>query len=263
VRLDDFRMEYYEGTDQPSTYESDVVLLADGQEVGKGMATVNKQVVYRGLALGQASWGLAGVKLTVQGPGKAEEAVEAALPQPAGPLSPTVQAYVDERQAVTIGDGEAALVADDLVPDTQTGGQYPTSPAVSLRIATGLEGGEHKIHDLGLLPRGEERVVEGYKVRFDDVVYVSTLSARRDPGLPLVWTGFILVSLGMAMMFYVRPRTFLVEVEESRKGATVRVAVAGREFADADRRIIESACEARLAPMAAAGKAASRRRASS
>jgi cytochrome c biogenesis protein ResB len=102
-------------------------------------------------------------------------------------------------------------------------------------------------------------------VRFDDLVYVSTLSVRKDPGLPLVWLGFILVSLGMALMFYVRPRAFLVEVaaaDQSQEGA-VRVAPMGREFAESDRRIIESVCGARLAPMSAGGGRRSGRRARS
>ncbi|MBM3499263.1 MAG: cytochrome c biogenesis protein ResB [Armatimonadetes bacterium] len=267
IRLDDFRMDYYEGTDQPSLYESDIVLLSNGQEVAKGTSTVNKQVVYEGLALGQTSWGLAGVRLTVKDARGKQESVELALGQAPGPHGESMWGFTDQGAVAMLGEeGKAALAGMQFVPDTKTGSTYPKSPAVALQLVTGLgAGGEHETHDLGLLPQGEERKGGAYTVRFDDVVFTSTLSARRDPGLPLVWIGFIVVSLGMAVMFYVRPRTFLIEVEESadREAAEVRVAVAGREFEESDRRIIESACEARLAPMPAAGKRVDRRRESS
>ncbi len=263
IRLDDFRMDYYRGTDQPSSYESDVVLLSGGSEVARGTATVNRQVVYHGLALGQASWGLAGVRLTVKGHDGREHTVRLALSEVAGPHGESAWAFDEAGRVAMVGDdGEAAVAGVEFVPDTQSGSQYPKSPAVSVQLATGLGAKEHSIDDLGLVPQGEERTVKGYTVRFDDLIYVSTLSARRDPGLPLVWIGFILVSLGMAVMFYVRPRAFLIEVDGSGEAAAVRVALAGRELAESDRRLIESACEARLAPMAAAGKARGRRRAS-
>jgi hypothetical protein len=43
----------------------------------------------------------------------------------------------------------------------------------------------------------------------------------------------------------------------------VRIAIAGREFVDSDRRLIETVCEAPLAPMTTAGKPAGLRGASS
>jgi len=261
VRLDDFRMDYYPGTDQPATYESDVALMAGDDELTKGMATVNKQVVYRGLALGQASWGLAGVELTVKGPGGAEERAQMSLTEAAGPHGGSTWVFEQQGAIAMIDNEKAALVGAQFTPDTKTGSTYPRNPAVSLQIVTGLAKGEHGFEDVGDLTRGEERTVRGYTIRFDDVVYVSTLSARRDPGLPLVWIGFILISVGMTLMFYVRPRAFLVEVGE--RGGDVRIAPLGREFAEADRRVIESACEARLTPMSAAEGAGRRRRAPS
>ena len=266
IRMDDFRMQYYEGTDQPSLYASDIALLKDGQEVAKGTATVNKQLVHEGLSLGQASWGMAGVKLTVTDPrGKAHPVALTLAEVPGSHGGSTWDFDERGRVAMLAEEAQAALLGMQFLPDAKTGSSYPTSPAVAAQVVSGLGGAEHKTHDVGLIPLGEERAADGYKVKFDDVVYTSTLSARRDPGLPLVWAGFILISLGMAVMFYVRPRTFLVEVGELCAGgaAEVRIAIAGREFVDSDRRLIETVCEAPLAPMTTAGKPAGLRGASS
>jgi cytochrome c biogenesis protein len=265
VRLDDFRMDFYEGTDQPSSYESDIVLLDGEKELTKGTATVNRQVVYRGVSFGQASWGLAGIGLTVTGPdGKAEPA-DLPLSEMPGPHGDTTWGFDDQSRIAMLGDQKTALVGMGFVPDTQSMSTYPKHPAVTVQVVTGLTAKDHEVHDVGTVGLGEERSAGGYRVRFDDLVYVSTLSVRKDPGLPLVWLGFILVSLGMALMFYVRPRAFLVEVaaaDQSQEGA-VRVAPMGREFAESDRRIIESVCGARLAPMSAGGGRRSGRRARS
>jgi len=262
VRLDHFRMDFYEGTDQPSLYESDVVLLDGDRELSKGMATVNRQVVYRGVALGQASWGLAGVRLTVTGPDGKTEPANLPLTEMAGPHGDTTWGFEDQSRIAMLGDQKSALVGMEFVPDTQAGSTYPKHPAVAVQVVTGLAAKDHQVHDVGTVGLGEERSAGGYRVRFDDLVYVSTLSVRKDPGLPLVWLGFILVSLGMALMFYVRPRAFLVEVGETDQSpeGVVRVAPMGREFAEGDRRIIETVCGTRLTPMSAGGGRRSGRR---
>jgi cytochrome c biogenesis protein len=265
VRLDDFRMEYYPGTDQPSSYDSDVVLLLKGTELKKGTATVNRQLTYHGVALGQSSWGLAGLRLSVTDPSGKAQVVQFPLEEGAGPEGQSAWGFTDSGRIETVGGGKAALVGVEFVPDIDTGSPYPRKPAASLQLVTGLDSGKHEFHDLGSLGLGEERSAQGYKVRFDEIAYASTLSARKDPGLPFVWAGFILVSLGMMVMFYVRPRAFLIEVSEGAKGrrGRVRVALTGRELVESDRRVIESACEASLSPMRATQRSTGRGRASS
>lgn len=261
VRLEDFRMGFYEGTDQPSSYESDIVLLSNGNEVLRGTATVNRQVVYRGVAFGQSSWGVEAVRFSVTGPNGKTRTVRMGVAEVPGPHGATVWEFVGEERVAVLGEGKAALVGVQFFTDTKGGSSYPKHPGVALQLVTGLGSGKHQFHDLGLIGLGEERTAAGYRVRFDDIVYISTLSARKDPGLPLVWLGFILVSLGMTVMFYVRPRTFLVEISKSEKGdSLMRVAPLGRELAEPDRRIIEGACGARLAPADVRHERRSRRR---
>jgi len=260
VRLDDFRMDRYEETNAPRDYRSEVVLLVNGREVKRGTATVNSQVKYRGVALGQANWGLVGVLVSVTDKEGRKETVPFALAEAATADGSTAWVLEDAQRGVALAGRRAGLMAVDFEADAVedqgriigSASQYPWQPAVALQLVTGVDTGKHQFHDLGWVRMGEQKSVEGYTVRFDDLVYRSTLSARRDPGLPFVWAGFILVSLGMIVTFYVRPRAFLIEVADGSEGreAQVRVAPAGREVNEADRGIIEAACGARLSPRA-------------
>lgn len=257
VRLDDFRMDYYAETASPSSYESDITLLTDSAEVGKGTATVNSQVKYHGIALGQSSWGISGLRLTVRNDDQEQDPVVFSVAEAPGPHGQQQWALDQERVAL-LEPGASALVAENFVADAfeRDGeivgslGYYPRNPAVRLSLVSGLDSGEHEFQDLGWLRLGEETQRGGYTLRFDDLVYTSTLSIRKDPGLPLVWAGFILITLGMIVTFYVRPRTFLVELDPAEAGTTlVRVAPAGRELLEADRKAVQAASGAELAPM--------------
>ncbi len=260
VRLDDFRMEYYAETGTPSSYESDITLLTDGAEVLKGTSTVNSQVSHKGMALGQSSWGIAGIRLTVQSDDGPQDPVVFSVGDAPGPHGEQQWALGRDRVAL-LEPGTLALVAENFVADAfeQDGeivgslGHYPRNPAVQLSGVSGLDSGEHEFHDLGWLRLGGETQYEDYGIRFDDIVYTSTLSVRKDPGLPFVWLGFILVSVGMIVTFYIRPRTFLVELDPVEPETTlIRVAPAGRQLLEADRRAIEAATGAELTPMARA-----------
>jgi len=256
VRLDKFRMDYYPGTSTPSLYASDVTLLSNGAEVGKGTATVNKSLVHAGVSLGQSSWGLAGVRLTVTSKGGAQEPVVLSLAPSADAMGNQVWDLDEQGRVAFLSDRKWALVANAFVLDAvQRNGEivgsaseYPRNPAILLQGVSGLDAGKHQFHQFGWLRRGSTVTFGDHAVRFADVIYTSTLSARKDMGLPLVWAGFILVTLGMVVMFYLRPRTFLVELSPTGRAGETRIAVApsGRELLDADRQLIEQACQTEL-----------------
>ncbi|MGQ9732309.1 MAG: cytochrome c biogenesis protein ResB [Candidatus Zipacnadales bacterium] len=259
IRLDDFRMDFYEETGTPSSYESDLTLLVGGREVKWGTATVNRQVTYRGIALGQSSWALAGVRLTVENEHGATDEILLQLSELPGAHGNPIWNFEGMRGVGIVSEGHTAVVGTAFLSDVveRDGSiiglesQYPRNPAVALQLATDVRGGEPQFHNLGWLKLGESASGAGYTVRFDDLVYVSTLSARRDPGLPFVWTGAILTSLGMIVVFYVRPRTFLIESKPGDdQGITqIRVVSASRDLMSTDRRLIERACEMKLSPL--------------
>jgi len=256
VRLDKFHMDYYPGTDTPSHYASDVTLFSNGAEVGKGTATVNQSLVHGGVSLGQSSWGLAGVRLTVTSKGGSHEPVTFPFLPSADAMGNQVWDLDEQGRVAFLADRKWALVANAFVLDAvvQNGeivgsaSDKPRNPALLLQGVSGLDAGKHQFREIGWLRRGSTATFGDHAVRFDDVIYTSTLSARKDMGLPLVWAGFILTTLGMIVMFYLRPRAFLVELSPTGRAEETRIGVApsGRELLDADRQLIEQACQTQL-----------------
>ncbi|HJN18742.1 MAG TPA: cytochrome c biogenesis protein ResB, partial [Armatimonadota bacterium] len=257
VRLDDFRMDWYEDSGRPSTYESDVVLLVGDEEVKSGTATVNSPIKHSAIQFGQSSWGLSGLKMRITGPDG--ETIISTLPTAMAPTQHDGRGWdLDPQQRfVRFADDQAAVFATEFVLDAfeedgEMKGSWSTSdprnPAIQLQGIWGLDGEDHQFDELGWVYVGEEAKFHGYTIKFDDIVYMSALSVRRDFGIPFVWSGFILVSLGMIVMFYIQPRSFLVHVTEDSGEAGVYVASHERVFADADRKLIEDAAGVKLAP---------------
>jgi len=264
VRLDDFRIEFYDRDEaRVSAYESDVTCIKDGNEVREGTATVNEPVSYRSISLGQSGWGVEALKLTVTDPDGNETPQEFRIVDANRMGQGRVWGLDEQKRFFWVVDQESAVIADAFHADVRMGEddelrvfhmEYTRNPILGLTgisMGAGDAGGEHDEVDLGWLQVGEEVEYLGHTIRFDDLVYWTGLSVRRDLGLPFVWAGFILISLGMTVMFYVRPRTFLVELRASDQGdsMTLNVAPHERELLDSDRRLIETAADVLLAPL--------------
>jgi hypothetical protein len=78
---------------------------------------------------------------------------------------------------------------------------------------------------VGWLDTEQEAEFAGYRFRLGGVAMTSILEAKRDPGVPIVWTGFLLLTLGMMLTFYTSPMLVRVRVEQrgghSRAGALI------------------------------------------
>lgn len=57
IRCDDFRIEYYPGTDQPKSYQSDLKIISEGEVATHKTIAVNDPLHYQGIGLYQASYG--------------------------------------------------------------------------------------------------------------------------------------------------------------------------------------------------------------
>jgi cytochrome c biogenesis protein len=258
VRLDDFRIQYYAETGDPSSYESDITLLADTGETRQSTATVISPVNHRGITLAQSSWAIAAIELSIQKGDEPEDHVFFSVVEAVGPHGTQSWSLGRDRLA-PLESRASALVADSFVADAfERDGEiagslsrFPRNPAVHLSVVSGLDSGEHEFQDLGWLRPGGEARHGKYRIRFGETVCTSTLSLRKDPGMPLVWLGFILVTLGMIVTFYVHPRTLLFELRHpSGEQMHIRIAPSGREMLEADRNAVETAMGARLRPLA-------------
>lgn len=132
------------------------------------------------------------------------------IEQPAGQSgTPALKLVLVSRLPASRGRPEAALP-----PDRQADGGVAVSftqmtapdpgPGQSRPNPTtpGAGGMPHAMQELGWVLAGETVSTAVGELSFTGVTRSTGLGIRKDPGVPLVWTGFIVCLLGLAMVFY-------------------------------------------------------------
>ena len=224
IRCDRFTVEHYENG-APKVFRSDLTFIQDGKTVRQGALLVNHPIAFGGLRFYQASYGvLPGGRLMlsyVRGDGKANE--------------------------------RETAVGDRFRP-SRRGGRGGGHPRGERPHADG-SGGEALRHS----PRGEvqfwvfqniERIKEANPGILEQVPlmnpalfapylfsmqkkgerFYTVLQAARDPGVPLVAGGAVLMVAGLMITFFFSHRRFRIVLEEE-KGQS-RIGLAGSSNRD-------------------------------
>lgn len=143
---------------------------------------------------------------------------------------------------------------------TETGAWLPAAPSVDFRLtgytpqlaqrasprsgrasgppAPGPARTPHEITDVGFLLLGETKKTPVGEISFVAVTQSSGLGIRRDPGVPLVWIGFVGCLAGMALIFYFPLRRVyisLVPTGEGEAACELRLQVQGGSPSDSAR----------------------------
>lgn len=181
LRCDDFAIDYYPGTDRVREYRTLLTVLEDGREL-PGLTRipllVNHPLRFRGLNFFQSSYDLAAPRLQLQWRGADQQAWQE-VPVVAGePVRLAdghmvmVTSFSDEHR----GQGPAAGIV--VVDDAGRHGQaiVGTRRAVSTDGADGLQ----------------------FRLKAAELNYITVLQVTRDPGVPLVWAGCLLLLAGLA-----------------------------------------------------------------
>ena len=242
VAVDRFRIEQDPASGSVQNYYSEVRLLEAGNEVARGIISVNHPLRYRGYFLSQSDWSLGEARVEVSRGGKTEQVAyplsRGGCPE-MGSEAMWGVAEADARRLLASGD--AALVPTAFCADARREGkqvvalnsEYPGTPAMSLTYVSGLPSmagppapahgmAPHAMKDLGWLMVGDTAPLgDGGRAKFVAVTKVTGLGVRKDVGLPLVWIGFVASMVGLVMIFYFPLQRSLVALEADGPERTV------------------------------------------
>lgn len=223
VRCDRFSVEFYDNG-APKEFRSDLVFLEGEKAALQGSLLVNHPITFEGITFYQSSYRpIPGDKVRIrlskdaQSPGQlsleVKKGIEIDLPGKEGTFQ-VVEIVEDFR-----GLGPAAAV--DVHPREGDHKQFwifehfemirKRFPPAMLK-SPHLDPSAFKPYTFAL-----ERV---------EIQYATGLQVSRDPGVPLVWTGFFLIMIGLIITFFTSHRSIWVQVAQTKRGP--KILLAGR-----------------------------------
>lgn len=222
VSLDKFDVEYYPGSNAPSLFRSDVVILRDGKPERKASILVNEPLTVDNYMLYQSSFGYEGLY---------SAHFEVTLPGEKDRLD--VRAPYQQKIDL-LGTGWQLEVVD-FYPDAEMAG-----PGKLVNASTDLHNPAIRVR---FWQHGKERAltwfvysapdiqmthVPGLKLvgKTVDPIAFTVLQANADPGIYFAFAGVILVVFGVFSAFYLFYRKAWVLVEPLPDGGS-RVTLAG------------------------------------
>ncbi|MFC1850567.1 cytochrome c biogenesis protein ResB [candidate division CSSED10-310 bacterium] len=218
VRCDDFQLIYYQGTNKIKDYLCQLVVLEDGKAVKKKQIEVNNPLSYQGIRFYQSSYGqqpfnphTGSLKLEISDPSGKE-------------LIQEIQARMDTPYTIGSENQKMTVELVNFVPDfvrdeegqVHSRSQSMNNPAVQLKIQ---EDGElidqfwifAKFPDINM---GKKKSPLHFEITFPAGNYYTGLQVVKDPGIPLVYLGGIILCIGLFMIFFWSHRRYYIIVEQ-------------------------------------------------
>jgi len=235
IRCDDFNLELYENG-APKEYRSSLSILEGGQVVKQKDIVVNDPLRYRGINIFQASYGklppgtMARKKTTPSGPA---ETYTLSFTSRSSGMQYTLKVKVGEPVDIPEGLGRFVIMAYE--PDAEFRGMdvgqalkgiitppegEPTEVLLPLKFGNfdKMRGG-----DVVIAVENQDR--EKFSPQSTEAHYYTGLQVTRDPGVWLVYSGFILMIAGCFVTFYLSHQQVCLVIEPL--GQRNRVTLAG------------------------------------
>lgn len=202
---------YVSAYDDSAIVAGDLVFVRGGQEAGRGTAETGVPASYRRLAFHQNIFGYTtGIVFEDEQSGQVfpirisletllfedGERYSGQFALPGTPYFAEVEFY-------------PAVGGTDLSPELLS--YEPLDPAVFVTVYSG-SGQEKEVAFQGTVKLGEGRQNGGLDVRFDHYLKWLGLTVVSDPGLPVIYLGFLLVTIGMTLTYMVVPMRVLIRI---------------------------------------------------
>lgn len=178
VGLNDFNAKF-DQNGRPQAYTSDLSVYSQGNEVLRRTISVNHPLIFRGIKFYQSNYGLNGL-LEITGPDGGSERFPIAKGS----------------SVIYAATGQLFHIAE-IFPDLQVlhGMALETyEPTAPLAL----------IEDIGWLVQGKPIRWNGYALKLIGATEYTGLQVKKDPGVWLVYLGFLLLTAGVGVMFYVK-----------------------------------------------------------
>ncbi|MCP3953117.1 MAG: cytochrome c biogenesis protein ResB [Desulfobacterales bacterium] len=211
IRCDDFDVSFYENG-APREYRSDLTLLEDGKPVHAKSIVVNDPVRYRGINIFQSSYGQVPAETITLGFTSKETGM-------------VYQEKMRPGQSFEIPEKLGTLKLQGLNREANFKG-HSIGPAYMATL-TGVDGHLEQI----LLPvrfPSFDRMRKGdafIAITAQEEKYYTGLQVTRDPGVWVVYTGFILMLAGCFITFFMSHQQLMVAVENIKE--ETRIGVSG------------------------------------
>ncbi|MDH7499769.1 MAG: cytochrome c biogenesis protein ResB [candidate division NC10 bacterium] len=216
LRCHDFEASYYAGTQRPQDYRSDLSVVEGGKEVLRKTVRVNDPLSYRGIHFYQSSFGNTGqvrsVTLSLEG-GARKQTLQIRVP-----------VGIPHRVEGTDYSVQAIRFLPDFALDERflafSRSEEFNNPAALVEVRKGTRPllrrwvfAKHlSFH--GMREKGDLRVG---LIDYEPIQFTG-LQVTHDPGVPLVWAGFALMTLGLVASLLVTERRIWIQMTRGEGG---------------------------------------------
>jgi cytochrome c biogenesis protein len=189
VKVNRFWIDYTENGDIDQFY-SDLSVVSDrGEELKRETIHVNKPLRYDGVTFYQTNWSIAAAQVQLNN-------------------SPIFQLPVAKLD--TLGAGNIWGTWIPTKPDMSTGVSMLIKDLQGTALIYNQQG------DLTSAIRlGQSVDIDGIKIKLIDIIGSTGLQIKADPGVPIVYTGFALLMIGVVMSYFSHSQIWALEQDRS------------------------------------------------